>query len=144
MFDLRHAGAARLGPRRAEIAGKLEYRNSNSYSGWLGWCRAIDPGAPPPHNRPARHFSCSGAVAHVAAATTTRRCPLSRPEDANRANAAIHEAVDRIESELQSVIQYLNAEVVPTVRDHSSHALRIAAQKLGQLADYMDEQQRRS
>ncbi len=65
---------------------------------------------------------------------------MPRPEDAN---AAIHEAVDRIESELQSVIQYLNAEVVPTVRDHSSRALRIAAQKLAQLADYMDEQQRR-
>ena len=60
-----------------------------------------------------------------------------------RTNRKIHEAVDRVERELQSVIQYLNDEVVPTARVHSTKALRIAATKLEELANYMDEQKRK-
>jgi hypothetical protein len=33
----------------------------------------------------------------------------------------------------------LNDEVVPAVRQHSTKALRVAAEKLAALADYMDQ-----
>jgi hypothetical protein len=37
------------------------------------------------------------------------------------------------------LITYLNEEVVPAVRQHSTKALRIAAEKLTHLADYMEK-----
>lgn len=52
------------------------------------------------------------------------------------------EAEQRIREELQEVIDYLDKEVVPTVRDQSSRGLRVAADKLSKLADYMDQQRR--
>jgi hypothetical protein len=66
-------------------------------------------------------------------------CCLPTSEDTNR---KIHEAVDRVERELKQVIKYLNDEVVPTVRDESSKALRTAADQLTKLADYMDQAKR--
>lgn len=60
-------------------------------------------------------------------------------EDTNR---KIHEAVDRVEREVKQVITYLNDEVVPTVRQESSRALRTASEQLAKLADYMDEAKR--
>lgn len=63
---------------------------------------------------------------------------------AYRANQNIHAAVDRVERELQTFVKYLNDEVVPTVRQESTRALRTAATKLGKLADYLEEQKRRS
>lgn len=48
----------------------------------------------------------------------------------------------RLDEEAEKLIAYLNDEVVPQVRDHSSRALRIAAEKLKQFADYMDERQK--
>lgn len=57
-------------------------------------------------------------------------------EDTNR---KIHEAVEHVERELKQVIGYLNDEVVPTVRQESSKALRTAADQLARLADYMDQ-----
>jgi hypothetical protein len=62
---------------------------------------------------------------------------------ANRANQDIHAAVDRVERELQSFVQYLNDEVVPTVRQESTRALRTASNKLAKLADYLEEQKRK-
>ena len=59
-------------------------------------------------------------------------------------NARIHEAVDRVERELADLIRYLNEEVVPAARDHSSRALRIAAEKMEKLADVMDDAKRSS
>ena len=63
----------------------------------------------------------------------------SPPGGASPPNAKIHEAVDRVERELAEFIRYMNDEVVPEARKHSSHALRIAAQKLSELADTMDK-----
>ena len=40
------------------------------------------------------------------------------------------------------MISYLNNEVVPAVRGHSSRALRTAAEKLSKFADYMDQQRK--
>jgi hypothetical protein len=51
----------------------------------------------------------------------------------------IDEASERIEKESAEFVQYLNNEVVPAVRQHSTKALRVAAEKLSKLADYMDQ-----
>lgn len=67
----------------------------------------------------------------------------SHPGGANPSNAKIHQAVDRVERELAELIRYMNDEVVPEARKQSSHALRIAAQKLSQLADTMDKAKHR-
>ena len=45
----------------------------------------------------------------------------------------------RMEDEVKRVITYLNDQVVPQVRQNSSSALRMAAEQLGRLADYLDE-----
>jgi hypothetical protein len=49
------------------------------------------------------------------------------------------EAARKLEQESEKVIDYLNREVVPSIRNNSSKALRIAAEKLSRLAEYMDE-----
>jgi hypothetical protein len=49
------------------------------------------------------------------------------------------DAARKVEQESERVISYLNDEVVPAIRNHSSKALRIAAEKLQQLAEYMDK-----
>ncbi len=45
-----------------------------------------------------------------------------------------------LDKEAENIISYLNDEVVPAVRSHSTQALRTAARKLAQFADYMDRQ----
>ncbi len=49
------------------------------------------------------------------------------------------EAAEKLERESEKVIAYLNDEVVPSIRNHSSKALRVAAEKLSRLAEYMDK-----
>ena len=44
----------------------------------------------------------------------------------------------RIEEETQLLINYINDELVPGIRQHSTKALRIAAEKLAKAADHMD------
>jgi hypothetical protein len=46
-----------------------------------------------------------------------------------------------MEKEAAELLNYLNDEVVPAVRQHSTKALRIASEKLTHLADYMDKHQ---
>ncbi len=60
-------------------------------------------------------------------------------ETASRVNKGVANAAERLEKESSDFIQYLNNEVVPAVRNGSTKALRTAAQKLHQLADFMDE-----
>ena len=61
-------------------------------------------------------------------------------EDASaRVNKSVAEAADRMEKETAEFIAYLNDEVVPAVRQHSTKALRVAAEKMSRLADYLDE-----
>ncbi len=50
----------------------------------------------------------------------------------------IGSAAPRVEEEVRKVIDYLNDEVVPKVRQNSSEALRIAADQLCKLADYLE------
>jgi hypothetical protein len=56
-----------------------------------------------------------------------------------RVNKTVSEAADWLEKDSAELIDYLNREVVPAVRDQSTKALRVAADKLSRLADYMDE-----
>jgi hypothetical protein len=60
-------------------------------------------------------------------------------EAATRMNKTVGETTERIEKEAQEFIRYLNDEVVPAVRQHSTKALRTASQKLQELADYMEK-----
>jgi hypothetical protein len=60
-------------------------------------------------------------------------------EASARVNRSVAETTDRLEEESAEFIKYLNDEVVPAVRQHSTRALRIAAEKLARLADYMDQ-----
>lgn len=61
-------------------------------------------------------------------------------EDAGaRVSQKVSEAAERLEKESAELIDYLNREVVPAVREQSSKALRVAAQRLQELADYMDQ-----
>ncbi len=53
----------------------------------------------------------------------------------------VEQAAERLEKETAEFIKYLNDEVVPAIRTHSSKALRVAAEKMGQLADYMEQHQ---
>jgi hypothetical protein len=64
--------------------------------------------------------------------------PKNRPFD-ERFNDAIHGAATRLDRESEKLITYLNDEVVPAVREHSSRGLRIAAEKLAAFADFMDK-----
>ncbi len=62
-------------------------------------------------------------------------------EDASaRVSQSIGEAAERLEKEIPEFIKYLNDEVVPAVRTHSTKALRVASQKLTEFADYMEHQ----
>jgi len=56
-----------------------------------------------------------------------------------RVNKTVSETAERLEKDSAELLDYLNREVVPAVRDQSTKALRVAAEKLHQLADYMDE-----
>jgi F0F1-type ATP synthase membrane subunit b/b' len=59
----------------------------------------------------------------------------------NDFNRKVEQAADRLEKETAEFIKYLNDEVVPAVRQHSSKALRVAAKKMASLADYMEQNQ---
>ena len=60
-------------------------------------------------------------------------------EATTRMNKTVGETTERLEKEAQEFIRYLNDEVVPAVRQHSTKALRSAAQKLQELANYMEQ-----
>ncbi|HUA16316.1 MAG TPA: hypothetical protein VMG31_13550 [Verrucomicrobiae bacterium] len=60
-------------------------------------------------------------------------------EASARVNQTINDASDRLEKEIPELIKYLNEEVVPAVRTHSTKALRTASQKLAEFADYMEQ-----
>lgn len=61
-------------------------------------------------------------------------------EDASaRVNRHVANAAEYLEKETAEIITYLNEEVVPAVRTHSTKALRVASEKLSKLADYLDQ-----
>ena len=61
-------------------------------------------------------------------------------EDASsRVSQTFNDAADRLEKEIPEFIKYLNDEVVPAVRTHSTKALRVASKKLAEFAEYMEQ-----
>ena len=66
-------------------------------------------------------------------------------EDASaRLNRSVANIAETIEKETADLVVYLNDEVVPAVRTHSSKALRNAAAKLAEFADYLEAQRKNS
>jgi glutamyl-tRNA reductase len=62
-------------------------------------------------------------------------------EASARINKSVAEAATTVEKEAAELLNYLNDEVVPAVRHHSTKALRIAAEKMTRLADYIEKHQ---
>ena len=60
-------------------------------------------------------------------------------EASARVNKHVANIAERLEKETADVVNYINNEVVPAVRSHSTKALRTAAEKLSRFADYMDQ-----
>jgi hypothetical protein len=56
----------------------------------------------------------------------------------------LRDAATHLETDLKSVVKYINDEVVPEVRKNGSEALRAAAAELHKLATRMDEHARKS
>ncbi len=56
-----------------------------------------------------------------------------------RVNKTVGDTAERLEKEAAEFIKYLNDEVVPAVRQHSTKAIRVAAVKLHELANYMEQ-----
>ena len=50
----------------------------------------------------------------------------------------IGDTAKRIEEETKQLLAYINDEVVPLVRQNSTKGLRVASDKLKELADYME------
>ena len=66
--------------------------------------------------------------------------PTRKPEDASaRFNRTVKETTERLEKEAGEFIKYVNDSVMPNVRQQSTKALRVAAEKLQQLAEYMEQ-----
>ncbi len=61
-------------------------------------------------------------------------------EASARINKSVANLAEELEKESAELITYLNQEVVPAIRTHSTKALRTASQKLSQFADYLDQQ----
>ena len=61
----------------------------------------------------------------------------------NRVSKTVADAAERLEKEIPEFIKYLNDEVVPAVRTHSTRALRVASEKLSEFADYMEQVERK-
>ncbi len=55
----------------------------------------------------------------------------------------IGKTVGEMEKEAEKLVNYLNAEVVPAVREQSTVGLRKAAEKLAEFADYLDDSKRK-
>lgn len=72
-----------------------------------------------------------------------RNNPNRASETGERVGRRIGEVVGQIEKETERLIDYINEEVVPAVRQESSVGLRKAAQKLSQFADYLDDRKRK-
>ena len=65
-------------------------------------------------------------------------------EASARYSRSVANIAGSLEKETAELVTYLNDEVVPAVRTHSSKALRTAAGKLAKFADYLEEQRKSS
>jgi hypothetical protein len=65
-------------------------------------------------------------------------------EFGRKVDETFNRTAPRVEEEVKKVIAYLNNEVVPGVRENSSKALRVAAEQLDRLAEYLDRRSGKS
>lgn len=65
--------------------------------------------------------------------------PTGFEELGRKVGKTVGEAVKNLDQESERMIAYLNSEVVPAIRSGSSKALRVAAEQLSKLAEYMDQ-----
>jgi hypothetical protein len=63
-------------------------------------------------------------------------------EASARFNKSVADIAEQLEKDSAELITYLNEEVVPAIRTHSTKALRTASEKLSEFADYLDQQKR--
>lgn len=61
-----------------------------------------------------------------------------------RFNRSVANIAGTLEKETAELLTYLNDEVVPAVRTHSSKALRKAADKLSKFAEFLETQHKSS
>jgi len=71
----------------------------------------------------------------------TARRPFSTAGE--RLDDMLGDTTKRIEEQTQTLIAYINDELVPAIREHSSNALRIASEKLTQAAEMMEAAKKR-
>jgi hypothetical protein len=60
-----------------------------------------------------------------------------------RLNRSVANITETLEKETAELVTYLNDDVVPAVRTHSSKALRVAADKLAEFADFLEKQHKK-
>ncbi len=74
---------------------------------------------------------------------TKQERPPSLPDGRGALDDLLGDASTRIEEETQTLINYINDELVPAIRQHSTKALRVASEKLQQAADHMDSRKQK-
>jgi hypothetical protein len=77
-------------------------------------------------------------------ATTMTDFDRKVEEASARINLSVANIAASLEKETSELVTYLNDEVVPAVRTHSSKALRIASEKLIHFADFLETQHKNS
>jgi len=77
-------------------------------------------------------------------ATTMTDFDRKVEEASARINRSVANIAASLEKETSELVTYLNDEVVPAVRTHSSKALRIASEKLTRFADFLETQHKNS
>ena len=65
-------------------------------------------------------------------------------EASARFNRSVASITETMEKETAELITYLNDEVVPAVRSHSSKAVRTAAGKLSKFANFLESHRKSS
>jgi hypothetical protein len=61
-----------------------------------------------------------------------------RPGPLDEMGATVGRTLADLDKDAERLISYLNEEVVPSIRKHSTTALRTAARELTRFADYME------
>ncbi|HEU5452509.1 MAG TPA: hypothetical protein VFU76_11010 [Terriglobales bacterium] len=61
-------------------------------------------------------------------------------KDSDSAGRKVDSAFQELDRDAERLIAYLNDEIVPAIRQHSSRGLRAAAQELQKFAEFLDRQ----
>ncbi|MGA3196194.1 MAG: hypothetical protein ABSD39_14440 [Terriglobales bacterium] len=64
-------------------------------------------------------------------------------DDSTRINRSVANIAATLEKETAEMVKYMNDQVVPSVRTNSSKALRVAAGKLSEFAEFLEAQSKK-